>query len=430
MDNQFGLKFVQELCDNLKKPSNNAYFLCHGGLGDLFMMVGAIRFLSLFYIEIILFCPLPSLKHLKKLFSDINIKFITYEKWYEKVNTNNIWPKVDESCFKTAVKELKPLYSIEKYKIFDWIKYININADLNIIKTKEEDWYNFINFGKKEGRIFYIDKDLINLDNFDEEEFDWIKYTNTYPELKIIKTKEEAWDHWINFGKNEGRNYCINDKKIINDLFIASKTFNLYIDGYVSIETRNKYNINSFNSIISEKNFLNYCQNFKSRNYEEPFYIGIRNFYEILNLDLSIYYDYFFIPANIKSLENYKILSNYNYKIVFLHFVSSCGESFIPIDEWNHILSPEYIIINPDKNFYNSNIDLDKYNLANQFLNLDILDYIDIIINASDIYVCDSCFANLVFPLRKTNKLKATNIIIYDRFYPFDNPNIKTPIRL
>ena len=36
---------------------------------------------------------------MKILFSDINIEFITYERWYEKNNTNNEWPKVSEDWY-------------------------------------------------------------------------------------------------------------------------------------------------------------------------------------------------------------------------------------------------------------------------------------------------------------------------------------------
>jgi hypothetical protein len=34
--------------------------------------------------------------------------------------------------------------------------------------------------------------------------FDWEKYIEVYKDLQHIKDKKTAWDHWINYGKNEG----------------------------------------------------------------------------------------------------------------------------------------------------------------------------------------------------------------------------------
>ena len=43
------------------------------------------------------------------------------------------------------------------------------------------------------------------------ENFDWVKYTQHYPDLNYINNKEDALHHWTNFGKNEGRIYFHND---------------------------------------------------------------------------------------------------------------------------------------------------------------------------------------------------------------------------
>ena len=39
--------------------------------------------------------------------------------------------------------------------------------------------------------------------------FDWVKYIDYYKDLQLagINNKQSAWNHWIKFGKNEGRNY-------------------------------------------------------------------------------------------------------------------------------------------------------------------------------------------------------------------------------
>ena len=113
-----------------------------------------------------------------------------------------------------------------------------------------------------------------------------------------------------------------------------------------------------------------------------------------------------------------------------MHFVSSCGNSRIPDNEWPHIYNEEYLIINPDKNHYDPSVSSVKYDLANSCLNLLIVDYIDIILHATDIYVCDSSFASMIFPLRIKDLLKADNMIIYDRFYPGKPANIQNPVIL
>jgi len=93
---------------------------------------------------------------------------------------------------------------------FDHTEYIKNYKDLSDagIETKEQAWEHWINFGINEGRIY--DKK-----NTEYDLFDHITYINNYNDLSDagILTKEDAWKHWINFGINEGRNY---HKKNIN----------------------------------------------------------------------------------------------------------------------------------------------------------------------------------------------------------------------
>jgi hypothetical protein len=110
----------------------------------------------------------------------------------------------------------------EDYINFNWKKYIELNNDLNHVKNKLEAWEHWINHGKNEGRkcsleeietkietkIETIDKNIENEKNM----FDWKKYIEINNDLNHIKNKEEAWEHWINHGKNEGRNFYIKSK--------------------------------------------------------------------------------------------------------------------------------------------------------------------------------------------------------------------------
>ena len=395
----------------LKNINKNAYFLCHGGLGDLFINSGAIRFLSFFYNKIYLFCPLSTVKNLKILFTDINIEFITYEKWYELYNTNNSWANISDDWYNIAAPILSRILNTE-FSSFDWEQYINCYTDLSFITNKEGAWEHWISFGKKEGRKYFELKSY-NL-------FDWEQYIKYYYDVSFITNKEGAWTHWISYGKREGRKYFEYDTDFSNDVFITGFVGQSLIENYVSLETRNNHNNFKPFKQITHDGLINYCNQLIKSNLNVPL-IMIEHFYKEIGLDLYIYINYFHIPSTQESKNYYNQIKNY--KIVFLHFTSSCGETIIPDNEWSHIYGKDYLIINPDKNHYNSEKCLVKYELANKCLNLLVVDYIDIILNATDIYVCDSCFFNIIYPSRIKNELKAANIIIYDRFYPNKSEN-------
>ncbi len=82
--------------------------------------------------------------------------------------------------------------------------------------------------------------------------FDWETYLNNYDDLKkVFKTKDQAWRHWIKYGKKEGRtaNNIINK---IPDSMIYEKYPNFNFELY-----------KTFNSekIISSKTFINHLEN-------------------------------------------------------------------------------------------------------------------------------------------------------------------------
>jgi GR25 family glycosyltransferase involved in LPS biosynthesis len=95
--------------------------------------------------------------------------------------------------------------------MFDWEKYINFYDDLKFLKNKENAINHWNKYGKNENRIYFT----INfLEEFND--FDWEKYINFYDDLKYLKNKENAINHWNKYGKNENRIYFkienINDK--------------------------------------------------------------------------------------------------------------------------------------------------------------------------------------------------------------------------
>lgn len=91
--------------------------------------------------------------------------------------------------------------------------------------------------------------------------FNWEKYKNNYIDLSHIKTKEEAWTHWENYGKNENRQYFK-----LNDNYL-----------YQLIDNNSKENDDA-NSIQLKENFNNLLN--VKRNFDWIKYLND-------NLDLS-----------------------------------------------------------------------------------------------------------------------------------------------
>ena len=123
---------------------------------------------------------------------------------------------------------------------FDWEMYIELNSDLKNfgVVTKEVAYNHWKHHGIKEGRINKFDwcayiknynlvsqsidnkvkainhwinngRPLINYFNSvtDKDLFDWEYYVENNNDLKHINNSDMAWDHWCNYGKDEGRNH-------------------------------------------------------------------------------------------------------------------------------------------------------------------------------------------------------------------------------
>lgn len=200
----------------------------------------------------------------------------------------------------------------------------------------------------------------------------------------------------IPFNHNDEFNEC---KKILNDALNKDKDINIFVSG-----CHKSY----INSIITHPQLITYKKQNKNYTIDYPF---IENFYKDINLDLSIYYEYFYIESSNISKKYYEDIKKY--KIIFLHLKSSTNEINLSYIINKYINNDSYLIICANKNVYTE--DNLKYNIANKFVNLPIQYYIDIILNCEEIYVIDSCFSCIVFPLNKTNKLKAKKVKIIKR---------------
>lgn len=165
---------------------------------------------------------------------------------------------------------------------------------------------------------------------------------------------------------------------------------------------------NYLNSKITNNHFLNYKPDDGDYKIEYDF---IREFYWDINLDLKVYYNYFKINSCKESIELYEKVKKYN--IYFTHTQSSNMKidcSFYTNDYYNN---NDWIIICANENIYN--IESPNYNIAQQFVNIPIAFYIDVILNAKKIYIINSCFSCIVYPLNKTERLLAETVNIYNR---------------
>jgi hypothetical protein len=151
---------------------------------------------------------------------------------------------------------------------------------------------------------------------------------------------------------------------------------------------------------IYENKYEMRCSQITPQNYK-----FIENFYTDINLNLSIFVDFWHIPQTKESLELYESIKKY--KIIFIQKKSSDGKTFdITKILEKYINDPTTILICNDENLYKNDNDI-KYELCQKFVLNKIAFYVDTIINSNEIYMIDSCFLGIVLPLKLKNKLKA-----------------------
>jgi hypothetical protein len=173
----------------------------------------------------------------------------------EEINEESNTPLTNNTGLLDKDKDKDDNISIDS---FDWETYIELNTDLKElgVSDREVAYNHWINHGKKEGRLYSFDwctyiknYNLINQSidtkskaiehwlnngkpdynnkntNYDEELFDWKYYVETNSDLSHIKNSEMAWNHWITYGKNEGRqtnnfkwtNYLLANNDLVNE---------------------------------------------------------------------------------------------------------------------------------------------------------------------------------------------------------------------
>jgi hypothetical protein len=160
-----------------------------------------------------------------------------------------------------------------------------------------------------------------------------------------------------------------------------------------------------------QNNLLKYRNKNKSYSINTK-YIHIKNFYDDISLDLSIYYNYFNIDSSTKSIELYENIKHYN--IIFMHSIAGNNKKIDLTEYINKFIDNENdIIISADYNVYKK--EDKKFELARQYVNKLVPHYIDIIKNAKYIYIIDSCFSCIIIPLSYRNELNTIEYKIFNR---------------
>lgn len=184
-----------------------------------------------------------------------------------------------------------------------------------------------------------------------------------------------------------------------NDIFISGECFN-YLKKYKRISIP----INQYQNKSIDKQYA-----YNKNNY---IYTLFSNFYNDYNLSIDVYFDYFVFISNENSRKLYNLISNYY--IIFIQLQSSDNKNLNITNLLKKYLDYDNVIlICNDKNLYNEKSE--KYNICKNFIMTDFINYYDTIINANEIYVIDSCFSCIVYPLLITKKLKAHKVEIIDR---------------
>ena len=195
-----------------------------------------------------------------------------------------------------------------------------------------------------------------------------------------------------------------------NDTFICGEAHKWHLRSKIT----NSALINLKNAVQSSTYTIDYDM-ITSANYS-----FIENFYKDINLDFSIFFQYFELPMTEMSKTLYDTVKNY--KIIFLQTTSSnnCKLNIQNLLD-KYLYDENAILISNDENLYNNRVSLphinEKQRMCEQFIKNKIIYYLDTIINSSEIYIIDSCFVGIVLPLKKMDKLHASivRIILRDQ---------------
>ena len=232
-----------------------------------------------------------------------------------------------------------------------------------------------------------------------------------YKKIYFICKKKNYDNVKLFFSNDTNIDYiCFEGREVIALQDIVNKIYDdlkndLFISGKHKIKRKKRINNSKFlNAQIVDNKYSIDIDYINDINYS-----FIKNFYEDIKLNLHYFIKYFDLPSTKESIDMLNSVSKY-YKI-FIQLKCSKGKSLNIKNLLNKYLDNDKVfLICNDINLYPNNHT--KHELAKSFVYKKIAYYIDIIKNADEIYLIDSCFVGLVLPLKKNNKLKANTIKI------------------
>ena len=194
-----------------------------------------------------------------------------------------------------------------------------------------------------------------------------------------------------------------NNENNLKDIYSDDKNIELYIiEASKDLVPRYGCSHEKFNAITKNTTvYMTGCQLPKGGG-------GPRNYiivkpYEWLNLDFSIFWEYFSVPHKPESIDLFKNLKDLKYIFVHDHAIAAVNGTVFTLENIT-----DELLINPCRNMYTK--DHKYFDLAEKFINKPILDYVDTIINASMLILSDSAFLALSINLEiKTDKCYHTS---------------------
>ena len=140
-----------------------------------------------------------------------------------------------------------------KYPLFDWMYYIEKQSNY-LINDEIQAITHFLNININ-NKILYNKNCYYNnfeLDNIDinaiGKGFDWKYYLNNHDDLKIFKTKHEAYNHYILYGIDENRIKNVLEKYDIKQLII-SPSINHFKNRFLEFYNLSEYSNENENTL-------------------------------------------------------------------------------------------------------------------------------------------------------------------------------------
>lgn len=166
-------------------------------------------------------------------------------------------------------------------------------------------------------------------------------------------------------------------------------------------------NVDFLNHTKIDKNYTIDYYPITSENYS-----FVEGFYKDINLNLTYFYEYFYLPSTDISKQLFNSVSKYY--LVFIQYKCSNGKHLNISNLINkYINDDKVLLICTDTNLYNTNNE--KHYIAQKFIFNNLVNYVDTIKNSDEIYLIDSCFLGIVLPFLKTNQLKTKDVKIITR---------------